>query len=112
MNSFKKPLILCLLWGGIGVLGLISGPIHYFGFEILYPWANIGIICFCLLGCFLCLKGIWKHLNNPQGSMVMTDEQYAQAKADLDRMYFREHGVMPEWPEQEEEKEEDKKDPM
>ncbi len=52
------------------------------------------------------LYAMWKEKKKPTPPIPL-DEQCAQAKADLDRMYLREHGVMPEWLEREEEKKEE-----
>ncbi len=107
----KLALVNCILIVVIGLMGLDeSGGIY--NYMPMPGWIYWPITIFGLIGCIWCVKYLIEAQNAPLELPPPLDEQCAQAKADLDRMYLREHGTMPEWPEREAGKEEEKKDAM
>ncbi len=107
----KMALATCVVIVFLGLLGLEAGGGSFNDMPmpgwIYWPITIVGII-----GCIGYARDLRKAKTAPPTPPIPLDEQCAQAKADLDRMYFREHGVMPEWPEREEGKDEEKKDAM
>lgn len=101
----KIHLTTCILIVFLGLVGVITDGGNLNGIP-MPGWIYWPITIVGLIGCIGYSRDIKKAKNKPAEPQLPLDDQCVQAKADLDRMYFREHGRMPEWPEKEEEKKE------
>lgn len=90
----------------VGLLGIDRGGGTYWGVQVKF-WAYCCIAIVGFLGTVWHAHAIWKEKHTPKTPEPSLDEQYAQAKAELDRLYFRKHGKMAEWPEPEKENREE-----
>ena len=96
----KKGFFVCLFCAFAGLVGLASGPGTFWDVPMVYPWADIGITFVGFCGC---IYWFWQmRLQKDKHEKVMSDEEYAQARAELDAMYYKEHGELPKEPEAEE----------
>ncbi len=94
----RRPLIvtvgmalLLMLYAGISIYGN-SGEFKGVTFTAQSAWAILVVASVMLmLSCF----ALWKKRKNPPPPPD-PDEEAAKAKAELDAMYFREHGKYPE----------------
>lgn len=75
----------------IGFSCLIAGPGNFWGFPVLYPWADIVMIAVGIIGCAVCLRSK-KH------EAPSLDEAAKRAEAEMDRMHMRDHGEPPRKP--------------
>ncbi len=99
MNRYWSTLILGLA-AIVSSLYVLPGEGRYWGFPVPVwgEWLMLvvgSIIAMISLFCMLRGKGKYK---------PYTDQDIQQAKADLERMYLRDHGELPHYPEQEKEK--------
>ena len=81
---------------GIGVWELLHGPGFYRGVEIhpIAPWMLITIGGGGLIYSCYTMK---KQKRLPDEKLV-SDEELAKAKAEMDALYLREHGELPQRP--------------
>ena len=101
--------VICLYFI-IGILVIIHGALiwkaegsvyTHFGTStgVFIPaWTGWPLIFLGIVMCVICIHGLWRGKGQPEPEPEKTDpdEAAARAKAELDRMYLKEYGSLPE----------------
>ena len=100
----NKGIWACLLLGILliadGVMNLLVDGFYWRG-AFIPSWTAWPLMFLGIVICIISIRGLWRGRGQPEPEKTDIDEAAARAKAEMDRIYLREHGKLPESTEKE-----------